>query len=426
MKLNVVALRRDFHQHPELGLTEFRTASKIVDVLQKLGYEVKYGPDVMDRSSLRGLPSEKEMEEAYNRALENGADPNIAKKMRGGFTAVVGTLKGNKEGPTVAFLFDIDALPINESTDTDHLPQQAGFRSNYEGIMHACGHDGNSAIGLCLAEKMADKNFAGTIKLIFEPAEEGGRGAYPIVQAGIVNDVDKLFCMHLGMFVPFGEVCGGSTDLLASQKVIAHFYGVAAHAGAYPEKGRNALLGAATALLNIHAITRYSTSTTRVNVGVLQGGTAANVIPEYAKMIIDIRALVTEVREDLSTRLEEIVKHSALMHGLRYKIDVVGESAGINCDPDLISLVLNEAQKVAGFTSFKDYYHFEGSDDASLLINQVQKHGGKGTYIAIGTPIAAPHHDKKFNFGEEVLPMGVELLQHIAICTLQDNGSIKR
>lgn len=426
MKLDVIALRRDFHQHPELGLTEFRTASKIVEILQQLGYEVKYGPDVMDGSSMRGLPSEKEMEEAYNRALENGANSDIVKKMKDGFTAVVGVLKGKGKGPTVAFLFDIDALPINESTDADHLPQQAGFCSKYAGVMHACGHDGNSAIGLCLAEKMADRNFSGTIKLIFEPAEEGGRGAYPIVQAGVVDDVDQLFCMHLGMFVPFGEVCGGSTELLASQKVIAHFHGVAAHAGAYPEKGRNALLGAATALLNIHAITRYSTSPTRVNVGILQGGTAANVIPEYARMVIDIRALITKVREDLSNRLEKIVKHSAMMHGLQYELEVVGESAGITCDADLINLVLEEAKTVEGFTSFKDYYHFEGSDDASLLINRVQEHGGKGTYMAIGTPIAAPHHDKKFDFGEKVLPMGVELLQHIAIRVLQDNGNNRR
>ncbi|KQL45001.1 aminobenzoyl-glutamate utilization protein A [Brevibacillus choshinensis] len=413
--LDLVSLRRDFHMHPEVGFTEFRTATKVVEILTSLGYEVIYGQEALDGPSRRGLPAQGVLEEAYERALRDGANPAIAEKMRGGYTAVIGVKKGKADGPTVAFRFDMDALPVLESKDADHFPQANGFRSQYEGNMHACAHDGHTTIGLGLAEKLADGDFSGTVKLIFQPAEEGVRGAYSIVQKGIVDDVDYIFCHHLGVNVPLGEVHGGSHGLLATTKLLAHFHGVSSHAGASPEHGKNALLGAATALLNIHAITRFSTAATRVNVGVLEGGTAANIIPAYAKMIVETRSESEEVNAEVEKRVRNIIASAAAMHELDHEIEVIGGAIPINYDDDMADLALGEARHVEGFHSFKKgEYNAMGSEDASFLIKRVQDLGGKGTYMSIGTDIPAPHHHPKFDIQEEILPRTVELLNRIA------------
>ncbi|RNB83136.1 amidohydrolase [Brevibacillus nitrificans] len=413
--LDLVSLRRDFHMHPEVGFTEFRTATKVVEILTSLGYEVIFGQDALDGPSRRGLPAQAVLEEAYERALRDGANPAIAEKMRGGFTAVIGVKKGKADGPTVAFRFDMDALPVLESKDADHFPQANGFRSQYEGNMHACAHDGHTTIGLGLAEKLADGNFSGTVKLIFQPAEEGVRGAYSIVQKGMVDDVDYIFCHHLGVNVPLGEVHGGSHGLLATTKMLAHFHGVSSHAGASPEHGKNALLGAATALLNIHAITRFSSAATRVNVGVLEGGTAANIIPAYAKMIVETRSESEEVNAEVEKRVRNIIASAAAMHELDHEIEVIGGAIPINYDDEMADLALEEARQVEGFHSFKKgEYNAMGSEDASFLIKRVQDRGGKGTYMSIGTDIPAPHHHPKFDIQEEILPRAVELLTRIA------------
>jgi aminobenzoyl-glutamate utilization protein A len=413
--LDLVSLRRDFHMHPEVGFTEFRTAAKVVEILTSLGYEVIYGQDALDGPSRRGLPAQGVLEEAYERALRDGANPAIAEKMRGGYTAVIGVKKGKADGPTVAFRFDMDALPVVESTDPDHFPQANGFCSRYEGNMHACAHDGHTTIGLGLAERLAAGDFAGTVKLIFQPAEEGVRGAYSIVQKGIVDDVDYLFCHHLGVHVPLGEMHGGSYGFLATTKLLARFYGVSSHAGATPEQGKNALLGAATALLNIHSITRFSTASTRINVGVLEGGTAANIIPAEAKMIVETRSETEEVNAELERRVRKIIASSAAMHELDYEIEVIGGAVPIRYDDDLADLAMEEARQVEGFHSFKKgESNSMGSEDASLLIKRVQERGGKGTYMSIGTDIPAPHHHPKFDIQEEILPRSVELLARIA------------
>ncbi|KKX54280.1 amidohydrolase [Brevibacillus borstelensis] len=413
--LDLVSLRRDFHMHPEVGFTEFRTASKVVEILASLGFDVIYGADAMEGDSRRGLPSADVLEAAYERALRDGANPQIVEKMRGGYTAVIGVKKGKQEGPAVAFRFDMDALPVLESTDADHIPQAKAFRSRYEGNMHACAHDGHTTIGLGLAEKLADGNFSGTVKLIFQPAEEGVRGAYSIVQKGMLDDVDYIFCHHLGTNVPLGEVHGASFGFLATTKMVAHFHGVPSHAGASPEKGKNALLGAATALLNIHAIPRFSTGSTRVNVGVLEGGTAANIIPQHAKMIVETRSVSEEVNAELEQRVRNIIAHSAAMHELEHEIEVIGGAIPINSDLDMAELAIEEAKQVEGFTAFKvSDSNAMGSEDASFMIKRVQERGGKGTYMAIGTDIPAPHHHPKFDIQEEILPRSVELLHRIA------------
>lgn len=412
--MNVVELRRDFHRYPELGFTEFRTASKVVEVLDSLGYEVLFGQDAIDVESRRGVPSDSELDEAFLRAIKHGANKQIVEKMRGGNTAVVGVLKGKSPGPTVAFRFDMDALPIKESDAEDHIPTLKEFPSRFEGNMHACAHDGHTAMGLVVADRLADREFAGTLKLIFQPAEEGGRGGYAMAQKGVVDDVDFLFCSHLGLDLPLGEVHGGNSKFLASSKMKANFYGVPSHAGGSPEKGKNALLGAATALLNIHALPRFSGGTTRVNVGILEGGSAANIIPHEASMVVDIRSNQADIKDELVERVKTIVTHSALMHGLTSDAEMIGEATTIRPDPEMVSVVLEEAKKTEGFHTFKEDCDISlGSEDASFLIKRVQELGGKGTYMNIGSPLPAPHHHHKFDIDETVLPMAVNLLERI-------------
>lgn len=418
--LNIIELRRDLHQHPELGFTEYRTASIVVQTLESLGYDVIYGQDAIDGESRRGLPSEKLLEESYQRALQHGADPDILAKMRGGYTAVVGTLKGKRSGPTLAFRFDMDALPIVESKDNDHFPQQHTFVSHFPGNMHACAHDGHTTIGLGVAEALSQQEFAGTIKLIFQPAEEGVRGAYAMVEKGMLDDVDYLFCAHLGCEVPTGQLHGGTTGYLATTKLAAHFHGVASHAGATPEKGRNALLGAATALLNIHSIPRYSTGDTRINVGVLEGGTAANIIPEHARMIIETRSESEDINSELEQRVRTIIEHSAGMHGLEYEVEIIGGAIPITCDEDMIQIAREEANGIEGVHTIPEESAYStGSEDASYMLRRVQENGGKATYMIIGGSNPAPHHHPKFDIEEAALPIGIEWFRRIAMRILR-------
>ncbi|WAH38813.1 amidohydrolase [Alicyclobacillus dauci] len=417
--MNIVELRRDLHANPEVGFTEFRTATRVVEELRRLGYKVLFGDEVMRPSSRRGVPSVEQLTVAYERAKAEGANEEILAAMEGGLTGVVATLEGGGAGPTVAFRFDMDALPIVESHAADHLPQAEGFRSRHEGSMHACGHDGHTAIGLAFAETMTHVNFNGTLKLIFQPAEEGGRGAVSMVDKGVVDDVDKLFCFHLGLDLPIGSMSGGATDFLASTKLEVRFKGVPAHAAAAPEKGKNALLGAATALLNIHALPRFSTGATRVNVGILEGGSAPNIVPDSAKMVLECRAASYEDNQDLERRVRSILEHSAEMHGLDCDIAVIGEAATAACDRELVELAMREAKEIPFFTEQLESHPLGASEDATFLMRRVQEQEGQATYMIIGTTIAAPHHNEKFDIDERILPMAVQLLERIARQTLR-------
>lgn len=412
--LDIVKLRRDFHQYPELGFTEFRTAAIVVEYLREYGYDVLFGKDTLDGPSCLGMPDENVIEDAFNRAIQHGANPDIVENMRGGYTAVVGTLKGKESGPTVAFRFDMDALPIQESSEAYHFPQKEGFGSTFDQCMHACGHDGHTAIGLGLAERLSDRAFKGTVKLIFQPAEEGGRGAVAMVEKGMLDDIDYFFSQHLGTDAALGEFRGGSEGFLASTKMIAHFYGKASHAGAAPEKGRNALMSAATALLNIHSMPRFSSEKTRVNVGVLEGGKAANIIPEYARMVIETRAESNEVNTDIERRVRLIIEHSAQMQDVKHRIEKIGTTIPILCDDELVELAVEEARHIKFFTTIKGIKTTTaGSEDASFMIRRVQELGGKGTYMIIGCDIPAPHHNPEFDIQEEVLVPSVDLLHRI-------------
>ena len=207
-----------------------------------------------------GESPEEQLEAESQRALQQGAVQPYAERARGGFTGVIGILDCG-EGPTIAMRFDIDALGVFEDEGMEHLPAYEGFCSVNDGVMHACGHDGHVSIGLGVAEILMNcrEQLRGKVKLIFQPAEEGVRGAKSIVEHGHLDDVDYVIGNHMGDSAGGDYQIGltyGST--LASTKMDIYFTGRAVHAGAIPEKGNNAMLSAATAVLNLQAIPRSS------------------------------------------------------------------------------------------------------------------------------------------------------------------------
>ncbi|MCJ7623682.1 MAG: M20/M25/M40 family metallo-hydrolase, partial [Anaerolineaceae bacterium] len=174
----VIAYRRDFHKYAEAGWTEFRTASLVARRLTDLGYTIKIGPEVIREDARMGVPSPVELENHWQRAKAQGADPEYIDVLRGGFPGVVGILR-NGSGPTIGMRFEMDALGVDESQQGTHRPFREGFSSVNPNVMHACGHDSHTATGLAVAEILMQlkEELRGTVKLIFQPAEEGVRGA---------------------------------------------------------------------------------------------------------------------------------------------------------------------------------------------------------------------------------------------------------
>ena len=307
------ALRRDFHHFAESAWTEFRTASLIARELTQLGYEVKLGREVICAEERMALLSEEELERQYQRALSQGAVAEYAEKMRGGFTGVVGILKTG-EGPVIGMRFDIDAVEMNEPQTKERRPGREGFASVNANMMHSCGHDGHASIGLGVAQLLMQyrNQFKGTIKLVFQPAEEGSRGARPMTASGILDDVQFMLGAHIGTGSPVGSLLPGQAGMLATSKFDAIFTGRAAHAGGNPDGGKNALLAAANAALNLYAISRHKAGATRVNVGRLYAGTGRNVIPDKAVMAIETRGDTSELDQYMYGRAMQVLQGSAV------------------------------------------------------------------------------------------------------------------
>lgn len=196
----MTACRRDLHRYPEPGWTEFRTAAKAAAFLTSLGYTVKTGADVVKQDCMMGVPSPEQLAAEQQRAVQEGADPQWVHRMDGGRTGLVAEWKFREGGPVVAIRFDMDCNEVTETDDPAHKPNQESFASHHPGAMHACGHDGHTTVGLALARVLASlqEELRGTVRLIFQPAEEGVRGAYAMVESGIVDDVDYLLGAHFG------------------------------------------------------------------------------------------------------------------------------------------------------------------------------------------------------------------------------------
>lgn len=407
----MIAQRRDFHKHAEAGFLEMRTSSIIARKLTELGYEVLVGEQVCKRDERMGVPSEEVLEMAYQRAIEQGADPEFVKATKGGMTGVIGILRCGK-GPTVAMRFDIDALGVNESADEDHLPAKEGFRSINAGTMHACGHDGHAVSGLGVAEVLMQikDQLHGTVKLIFQPSEEGVRGAKSIVANGHLDDVDYLLGSHTtGMDDEGSDITPGSRDSLASFKYDVIFRGKAAHAGSSPHLGKNALLAASSAVLNLYAIPRHGAGASRINVGRLIAGSGRNVIADEAFMEMEVRGDTNQINEYVSEYAMRILKNTAAMHDCTVEVKLMGAAQSMVSDQALMERIADVcANKLGMKVSENLCLKLGGSEDFSYMLNRVHENGGQASFMRIRSPLAAGAHNVKFDFDESYMTKAVK------------------
>jgi aminobenzoyl-glutamate utilization protein A len=407
-------LRRRFHAHAEPGFLEYHTAATVIAILRDLGVPHLVGAQAMSMDAVAVPPSAAEHEEWARRAHEAGVAPELVESFRKEGTAVIAHLRGNRPGPVWGLRIDMDALPIEEDTDSAHLPVAAGFRSTTP-YMHACGHDGHTAIGVALAARLADGDFPGEVRVLFQPAEEGVRGAAPMINAGAVEGIERMLAVHLRSVMPLGVIVGGVDNAMATTKWMAEFTGEPSHASAAPEKGRNAMAAAAHATLAILGVSRFSSSDTRVNVGTFHAGGSANVVPASATLTYEVRAFSNEVLDELNRRVESIVHGAAKMHDVAVDAKVYGEAGTSIPDPEILEALAAAAESIPAITQFVGRSSAAGgSDDAHSMISTVQKNGGIGAYIMVGAQINdAPHHHFRFDVDEAALEVTVDLLESV-------------
>jgi aminobenzoyl-glutamate utilization protein A len=409
----MVEWRRDFHKYAESGWVEFRTASLVAARLEEWGYEIKAGKEVVDGNARMGVPPSSFLKEQEKRALEQGANPKWLPVFSGGFTGVVGTLKTNRPGPVIGLRFDMDALDIQEAKSDDHVPFKEGYDSINQGMMHACGHDAHTSIGLGLAKLLSDikVELSGTIKIIFQPAEEGVRGAKSMVEAGVLDDVEVFIASHIGTGIPAGQVVSGANGFLSTTKIDVTYKGKAAHAGGNPEEGKNALLAAASAVLNLHSIPRHSSGQSRINVGVLKAGSGRNIIPSSAELKIETRGETSEINEYILQNALNIIKGSAVMHDVDVSYEIVGEAKTSDSSETLKAYIEEVASEVDEVDSvLSESPNAAGSEDATYMMDRVKKNGGLASYVIFGTTLAAGHHNEKFDIQEDSMIMAVNCL----------------
>lgn len=412
----LVKWRREFHRYPELGFLEYVTTYKLGIELKKLGFEIHIGDEAMDREARLGLPGEEIMKIKETEALNHGVDQNWLDKMSGGMTGLVATWDTGKPGDHTAFRFDIDALPIKETDSGNHFPNQEAFTSTVKQVMHACGHDGHMTIGLGVATYIAthDEQLNGKFTLLFQPAEEGGRGARAMTAKGWLDDVDDFYSGHIGINdMSVGTIAATVQGFLASTKFNATFKGVSSHAGMRPEAGKNALLAAAAAATNMYTIPRHSDGITRVNVGKLVAGSGRNIIPEDAYLEIETRGETKEIGVYMHEEAVRIAKAASMMHHVECHIEHVGVTESFICDEELISPIQKACEGSELIKEVLPIANVSGSEDASFMINRVQEKGGKATYMLFGTKLDNPHHHPAFDFQEGVLVVAVEALTKV-------------
>ena len=295
-------------------------------------------------------------------------------------------------------------------------------------MMHACGHDGHAAIGLGVAHILAAHRDAlrGTVKLIFQPAEEGVRGAYAIVENGWLDDVDVLLASHIAPTgqKDDGDVTVGTWGSLATTKYDAVFTGRAAHAGGFPEQGKNALLAAASAALALHAIPRHSGGQSFVNVGTLHAGSGRNVVPDHALMQVEVRGETTEINRFMMARTEEICRGAAAMQGCACSLTVMGTAEGQHSDLALIERIGAVIRRdLPGLTlSTEQNAKNWGSDDVSVMMNRVQAHGGQAAYMRAMADMAGAQHTVTFDFDEAVLGKSVAVFCAAAMALMGEEA----
>jgi len=386
----VIEWRRDFHQHPELSNREFKTAEKIAEHLKSLGIDVQTG---------------------------------IAK------TGVVGLLKGNFPGKVVALRADIDALPVTERNDLPFKSEvKTTFLDTETGVMHACGHDTHIAILMGVAEVLSKHKdlIHGTVKFIFQPAEEGPPpgeegGAKLMVSEGVMQNpkVDAIFGLHINSGTPVGTLKYKSGGIMASaERFVISIQGKQTH-GSQPWSGIDPINIAAKIIDGLQTIiSRESNLTVEpavISVGKITAGTRFNIIPESAELIGTVRTLDPEMRAFIIKRMTEMSQTIATAYGGFATIDFQNTAAITYNDPSLVEEMLPTLETVAGKENVVITKAITGAEDFSFFQEEVP-----GFYFFLGgmTPGNTdpyPHHTPYFKIDESGMLLGVKVMTNLAI-----------
>lgn len=408
---SLTEIRRDLHSYPEAGWKEFRTTALVAEELDRLGYELYLGSDAIDTSNQLGVPDDDELERALSRAKDEGAPEPYLDAMDRVTGIVAERTFGDGSGPTVGLRVDMDALELTEASDQSHRPASEDFASRHPQEMHACGHDGHTAIGVGVARALDETTaFDGTVKLFFQPAEEGGRGGYPMSRTEHLTDIDYFMALHLGLDNEVGTVIAGYDRPLSNAKFDVDFVGDPSHAGKEPNDGRNALQAASTAIQNLYAIPRHGDGSTRINVGQVHSPNAQNVIAEHAQMRVEVRGGTADLNEYMQEAADRVLQHAAGMHDVSVETELYGQTTSFEADPELVDVVSAATRSVDDVETVVDRDQIGASEDASYLIRRVQKEGGLATYIGIGASNVSGHHTSQFDFDENALDIGVEVV----------------
>ena len=403
----LIRLRRHFHKYAEPAWMEFLTTAKIIEELKPYDLKLFYGKEIYFNKRM-GLP-EKSILESYKNSISI-SDIEKKEEILDSYTGLIAVLDTKKIGPNIGFRFDIDANELCESNSLGHLPNILNFSSKNSFAMHACGHDAHMSIGIELAKILASniKKLKGKIIFIFQPAEEGVRGAYSLMNNPIIDKLDYLAGMHIGMDVKSGEIGVGSHGFLATKKIDIIFKGKASHAGASPEKGHNALLAASSAVLNFNSLAQHSMGEARINVGKLNAGSGRNIIANKAKIEMEIRGENENIISYLYDGVNRIVEGSAISYDCSYEIEIKGQA------PSLISYDEEFIKNLRNYYKEKSYKlvdaQLKGSEDIAYLLNEVRKAGGKTVHFILGSNLKDSHHSEEFDINEKDMLRGVDLM----------------
>lgn len=414
----ILKFRREFHKCAEVGWLEFETTIKIIEYLNEWNIKTIYGKKV--HSFRMGLPTEAQKEKHKKCVIKRNPQLNHKKykEIFEGYTGVIGVLDTKRQGNNTILRFDIDANNVVETDEEKHIPNKEDFASYNYGMMHACGHDAHIAIGLMVAKEISKlKNeLTGKIYFIFQPAEEGVRGASSIIDSEIGEEIfkkaDYFISSHIGFSGKDNEIVCCTEGFLGTTKLDIEFYGKASHAGACPENGRNALLGASNCILGLYSLTQFSAGISRINVGTLMAGTARNVVPSIAILEIETRSDEEEINIALVNRVKDIVKGSANMYGLDYKIKKQGMTSAYKIGNRKFGYEIYDCLSNLNLSLIK-VSNFGASEDATSMMRKVEENGGQAIYMIIGTNRADEHHNEHFDINEKNLINGFNVYMSI-------------
>ena len=379
------SLRRDFHIHPELGFREIRTGGIVAKELEALGIEVTKGV---------------------------------------GKTGVVGLLEGAKSGPTLLLRFDMDALPITEETGAEYASQN-------QGVMHACGHDGHTAIGLTVARMLHARReeLAGTIKFCFQPSEEGNNGEdvggnEMMMRDGVLDapKVDKTLALHLWNEKPLGWLGIAGGPVMAGAEIFTiKITGKGGH-GAIPQQTVDPIVAVAHIINAVQTIVSRNVApleTAVVSVTTVNSGTAFNVIPQTAELTGTIRTFDPTVRQKVVDRFEQIARGVGEALGCQVDVDVKRMTPALINDDEIAATVQNSARRVLSESELDTVgYTTMGAEDMAFMQEKVP-----GCFFFVGSNDTARHldyghHHPKFDFNEEALIRASALMATAAMVVL--------